>query len=405
MSGHATAGLVTTARDEAVMTTGGRKHRVALIAHGVHDRGGMERALAELVRRTRRDIEFVIVSPALADDLRNSVEWVRIRTPGRPYVLRFLVFFIVAGIRLRSLSADLRQSEGAIVPNRVDVATVQFCHAGYVAATGGLAPRDAPLLRRANTAASRFLSLLAERWCYRASRVRVFAAVSADIGRELTSHFPRVPVVVTPNGVDTDRFRPDAETRARVREAEGMAADDLIAVFVGGDWDRKGLGVAIAALAEAERRGAELFLWVVGDGDTRRFSEEARRHGVFDRIRFFGFRKDTERICQAADVFVLPTVYEAHPLSPHEAAACGLPVVVTRVNGVSELVGEDEAGLIVDRSPVAVGVALARLASDPSLRSRQSACAVKRAGHFTWDRSGESLLELYAMLGPRRERA
>ena len=119
---------------------GGLRPRLALVAHGVHDHGGMERALAELVRRARREVDFVVVSPTLADDLQREVDWVRVRTPRRPYVLRFLVFFVVAGLRLRRVRADLRQSEGAIVPNRVDVATVQFCHAGYVASTGSLAP-------------------------------------------------------------------------------------------------------------------------------------------------------------------------------------------------------------------------------------------------------------------------
>lgn len=397
------ASVAPPARVTVRRTRGDRKPRLALVAHGVHDHGGMERALAELVRRARREVDFVVVSPTLPDDLRREVEWVRVRTPPRPYVLRFLVFFVVAGLRLRRIRSDLRQSEGAIVPNRVDVVTVQFCHAGYVEATGSLAPSGAPLLRRANTAISRLLSLLAERWCYRPGRLRAFAAASADIGRELATHYSAVPVVVTPNGVDMRRFRPDAGVRAAVRAANGIAADDVVAVFVGGDWDRKGLAVVIAALDEAARAGSDVFLWVVGDGDEDRFTAEARRCGVDERVRFFGFCVDSERFCQAADVFVLPTLYEAHPLSPHEAAACGLPVVVTRVNGVEELIGDDEAGLIVDRTPAAVGAALVRLASDPARRAHQGKRAAERAAAFTWQRASDAYLELYASLAPERE--
>jgi UDP-glucose:(heptosyl)LPS alpha-1,3-glucosyltransferase len=386
-------------------TTSRRKPRVALVTHGVHDDGGMERALAELVRRVRHEVDFAVLSPTLADDLRPYVDWVRVRTPHRPYALRFLVFFLVAGLRLRRIRSDLRQSEGAIVPNRVDVVSVHFCHAGYHAATGHLAPPEAPLARRVNTAVSRLVSLLAERWSYRRGRVRVFAAVSADIGRELETHFAVAPVVVTPNGVDRDRFRPDDRARAELREACGVTPDEMVALFVGGDWDRKGLAVAIAGLAEAKRAGANVVLWVVGDGDERRFADEARRWGVADRVRFFGFRKDSERFCQAADVFVLPTLYEAHPLSPHEAAACGLPVVVTRVNGVDELVGDGDAGAVVERSAAAVGAALARLAADPSLRARQRGRAAERAAAFTWQHASDVYRELYASLVPRGERA
>jgi UDP-glucose:(heptosyl)LPS alpha-1,3-glucosyltransferase len=374
------------------------KPRVALVAHGVHDHGGMERALAQLVRRARGEVEFVVLSPTLADDLRRDVEWIRVRTPARPYVLRFLVFFLAAGLRLRTIDADIRHSEGAIVPNRVDVATVQFCHAGYVAATGRLAPPGAPLARRVNTALSRIVSILAERWSYRRDRLAAFAAASADIGRELAAHYPRVPVVVTPNGADTRRFRPDPRARARVRDACGASDADVIVLFVGGDWDRKGLGVAIAALAEAAPEAAELVLWVVGRGDEQRFKQQARDLGVLGRVRFFGFRDDTEQFFQAADIFVLPTLYEAHPLSPHEAAASGLPVVVTHVNGVTELVGDDEAGILVERSPAAVGAALARLANDPALRERQATRARERGAAFTWRRGSDALLDLYRSL-------
>jgi glycosyltransferase involved in cell wall biosynthesis len=163
--------------------------------------------------------------------------------------------------------------------------------------------------------------------------------------------------------------------------------------------------VVIAALDEAARAGSEVFLWVVGNGDEDRFTAEARRCGVDERVRFFGFCVESEQFCQAADVFVLPTLYEAHPLSPHEAAACGLPVVVTRVNGVEELVGDDEAGLIVDRTPAAVGAALVRLASDPARRAHQGKRAAERAAAFTWQRASNAYIELYASLAREREHA
>jgi glycosyltransferase involved in cell wall biosynthesis len=80
-----------------------------------------------------------------------------------------------------------------------------------------------------------------------------------------------------------------------------------------------------------------------------------------------------------------------------------LPIVVTRVNGVEELVGDDEAGLIVERTPAAVGAALAGLASDPARRARQGKRAAARAAAFTWERAGDAYLELFASLAPKRE--
>jgi UDP-glucose:(heptosyl)LPS alpha-1,3-glucosyltransferase len=180
------------------------------------------------------------------------------------------------------------------------------------------------------------------------------------------------------------------------------ATDRVVALFVGGDWDRKGLAIAIESLAVAVDRGAELELWVVGAGDERRFRRIAERAGVSARVRFFGFRAVADPYYAAADVFVLPTAYEAHPLVPHEAAAAGLPVVVTRVNGVDELIGEDEAGMLVERNPDAVGAALARLALDHELRERLGRAARARTRELTWERSSERMVSLYRRLEETR---
>jgi UDP-glucose:(heptosyl)LPS alpha-1,3-glucosyltransferase len=350
----------------------------------------MEHACAELVRHAQHDVDFTVVSCTLADDLRSLVTWCRVPAPPRPFFLKYATFALLAGARLARLREGTRHAVGAIVPNRVDVAAVHFCHAGFVAGTGGLVTGGTPLARRLNTAFTRVLSLVAERWCYRPSRVRMLAAVSAGIAHELQRFYPHVPVLVTPNGISRHRadVTPEPRTQGRV-----------VALFVGGDWDRKGLGLAIEGLAVAVARGADLELWVVGVGDERRFRRIAERAGVAERVRLLGFRAHVEPYYAAADLFVLPTAYEAHPLVPHEAAAAGLPVVVTRVNGVDELIGRNEAGLLVDRDADAVGAAMARLALDADLRERLGREARTRTRDLTWERSTAQMVSLYRDLG------
>lgn len=376
-----------------------RKPRVALVAHDVHDQGGMERAFAELIRQGHESVDFVVVSAELAPDLRPLVEWRRVVLPTRPFPLKFLAFGLAAGVKLRSVEADIVHTMGAIVPNRADVACVQFCHAGFRAATGRLAPPDSPLPRRLNSGLARALALAAERWCYRPARLRRFAAVSRGVAGELRQHYPSVPVAVTPNGVDPDRFRPDADVRRVVRAAQRVADEELVLLFVGGDWDRKGLGVAIEGMASAQPRlDVPLQLWVVGRGDESRFAGLAGRHGVGERICFFGPRADTERFFQASDVFVLPTLYETFSLVAYEAAASALPFVGTRVSGIDELAAGGEAGVLVPREPVAVADALVALAADPARRVRMGEAGRRRAGGYTWGRSVESVLSLYREL-------
>jgi glycosyltransferase involved in cell wall biosynthesis len=356
----------------------------------------MERVFAELIRRAHREFDVVVISSELAPDLAPLVKWKRTRVPRRPFPARFLLFYIAAGSRLWLLrrTAGLVHTCGALVPNRADLASVHFCHAGFREALGSRVDDGRPFLRRINTAVSAALGLAAERWSYTGGRSRVLGAVSEGVKGELERAYPGTPVVVTPNGVDLDRFRPDSSARREVRSSRGVRDDDFVALFVGGDWHHKGVGVLLEAVACSPG----IRLWVVGRGDVKAFARKAGQLGIADRVQFVGTQRDVERYYQAADVFVLPSRYEAFPLVSLEAAACGLPLLTTRVNGVAELVGNGEAGWTLERSVEAFAGALREIAGDAERRRRMGRAARSRAEAFTWEVSAASVLGLYREL-------
>jgi glycosyltransferase involved in cell wall biosynthesis len=365
----------------------------------------MERVCAELIRNGHATCDFVVVAATVAPELQRFIrDWLPVRVPTRPFPLKFATFWFNAARHLRSLDVDLVYTVGAIVPNRVDVAAVHFCHAGFVSAEHQLAPESAPPLRRANTALARVLALAGERWCYRPGRLRAFAAVSAGVGAEVSEHYPGTPVYVTPNGVDRKRFRPDPQSREQVRRTSGIG-DEPVALFVGGDWDRKGLTIAMHALAHVRERGPDLRLWVVGSGDRERFSALAGELGVASAVSFLGPRNDVERVLAAVDIFVLPSAYEAHPLVGLEAAACALPIVATRVHGIADLLAEGDAGILVERDADSVGDALLSLANDPELRLRLGRGALARSASYSWQASTAAVVDLYRSLLTEREEA
>lgn len=370
-----------------------RRPIVVLVAHAVGDRGGMERAMAELVARASESFRFVVLSRDLDSSLKRIAEWVRVPVPARPAPLRFAAFYVVAGLRLLRIRADLVHTLGAIIPNRCDVASVHSCHAGSRAKTGALAPREAPLGRRVNTTILHAMALLAERWSYRPGRARRVAVVSTGVGAEIALHFPGVLATVTPNGVDLDRFRPSPATRLEVRREQSVSDDDVVVLFVGGIWEHKGLPLVVEGVARAqEATEVRLHLWVVGAGDV----SAIRARAVFPRMTFFGRRSDTERFYAASDLFVLPSMYEAAPLVTYEAAASGVPIVATRVGGVTELVGEEQAcGILVERSAAAVSEAILQLAAQPTLRAAMGSEGRRRASQYTWARSAESVTTIY----------
>jgi len=115
-------------------------------------------------------------------------------------------------------------------------------------------------------------------------------------------------------------------------------------------------------------------------------------------VRFFGFRGAVEQFYGVAEALVLPSLYEADSLVMREAAAAGLSIIVSRVNGIEELVGDDEAGFVVDREPGAIAAALARLADDELLRFRQAETARTNARAMSWERSTAGVVNLYRRL-------
>lgn len=374
------------------------KPRVVLVAHGVHDDGGMERACAELVRRAHQEFDFIVISAELDPALRTLVKrWIRIRVPMRPIPLKFVLFWLQAGLRVRLTRADLVHTVGALIPNRVDVASIHFCHAGYLRAVRRLAPASAPLPRRINTSIAHFLALLAERWSYRRGRLRAFAAVSRGVCQELRDNYPGIEVRLTPNGVDTDRFHPDPDARAELRAAAGVDGG-TVAAFIGSDWHWKGLPLVLSALAEVRQRGVDMRLWVLGTGDRRRFGTLAESLSLGPAVSFCGFRSDTERVLAAADLFVLPSLYETFSLVALEAAATGLPVVVTPVHGIGDMVRDENAGVVVERRTSSIAGALLTLGRDRRLREKLGAHALSASRAYSWGSSAGSMIKLYRSL-------
>ena len=313
---------------------------------------------------------------SIPDDLRPLVDWHRIPwVRWNSYRVRWLVFFVLAGIRVAQLRPRVVHCVGPtpVIPNRADLNTVTFCHAAFGEATAGRSVKGSS--SSLGWRLGQRLALALERRWFR--RVRMLGALSEDGAEDLRRHYPDAEVVLTPRGIDIGGLRPDPETRRALRAEEGIPEGAVAALFVDQQHrPLKGLDLAIEGFAVAAR-GPDLLL-VLGAG-SEACAGLAERLGVAGRVRFLGYRLDVERVYQAADLFLLPTAYETFCRAAHEAAACGLPVVATPVSGIRQLVGRDEAGVVVRRNPADIARALDRLAADPDLRARMGGVARERA--------------------------
>jgi len=157
--------------------------------------------------------------------------------------------------------------------------------------------------------------------------------VSEAVRAHLEGFLPKRTVVVR-NGI------PDPS--ARWRRHEDQAPYRFL--FVGRLTKRKGLHVALEALAELEEKAWALD--VVGDGPQRsELENQVLVLGIEDRVRFWGFRDDVADWMARADCLLFPSFDEGMPLTLMQAIRVGLPVLASRIDPVAELV-EDESRLI-----------------------------------------------------------
>ena len=122
-----------------------------------------------------------------------------------------------------------------------------------------------------------------------------------------------------------------------------------------------------------------------GAGTWRRYQRLADSLGVGGAVHWLGVVREMPVVYELADAFVLPSSYETFSLVTFEAAASGLPIVATPVNGVRELIEDGRNGLLIAPEPEAIAERLRRLAADPALRERLGAAARRSALAFSWE--------------------
>ena len=132
---------------------------------------------------------------------------------------------------------------------------------------------------------------------------------------------------------------------------------------------------------------------VAGDGPL-----EAELRARAPQLRLLGRREDVADLYAAADVVVLPSVWEARSLTAQEALLAGRPLVATRVGGLPELLG-DGAVLVPPNDPAALGAAVRRLLDDPAEAAAVAARGRARAAGWPTERdTAEQVAAVYAEL-------
>jgi phosphatidylinositol alpha-mannosyltransferase len=229
-------------------------------------------------------------------------------------------------------------------------------------------------------------------------RLDACVAVSDPVVDSVRPHFPTLPFVTVPNGIDTEFFSPSAEP------LPALAGKRTI-VFVGRFDPRNGVKHAIEAFAVVRSRRDDVRLVIVGDGPLRPLVERLVPEGFREDVVFAGrVNRLRPRYLASADLLCTPCSLASFGMVLLEGMSSGLPVVASRLPGFERVMRDGIDGLMVERADDTAGFADAidRLLDDPALRARMGAAGRERAvSTFAWPIVVDQLEALYCDLTAR----
>lgn len=231
--------------------------------------------------------------------------------------------------------------------------------------------------------------------------VRLVIAVSENVKRNVQAHYqlPDRCFRLAYTGVDMPKGAPaySRHELKNIRSQLGIGEDDLVVLFVGTEFRRKGLDALLQGLAQAPRARFKLLVAGGGGGRFDYYKGLAEKMQMSREVRFLGLVQDIERIYPIADMYVLPTLADPCPLAPLEAMAAGVATVMSSsdFNGSAELIRNGEALILSDpHDPQEIAMALMTL-MDSRLRKELAEKGRQLVSQLTWDKTAADTVAAY----------
>ena len=240
--------------------------------------------------------------------------------------------------------------------------------------------------------------LLLEKIIFKQKRYRQITCISEQCKREIMHHYklPANDIGVIYNGVDTDAFTPRMKLQYRdtLRAKYRITSDEVLLLFVGSGFKRKGLKYVIDAFPFIKDKKIKLL--VAGKGKARKYQKLAKDNGITDRIIFAGVYKNIQEIYAAGDIFVFPSEYDAFGTACLEAMASGLPVVASKTSGVSEIITHGKDGFVINHPINAQEIAhYIHLLLEEEKRGQMGTAARQKAELYSFEANVEKTLRIY----------
>lgn len=203
-------------------------------------------------------------------------------------------------------------------------------------------------------------------------------------------------IAIIPNGIELERFIHPA--RVLTRQRLGLADDAVVAVFVGRMSGEKSVERLITVYQNLAQEESRSHLLLVGAGpELEDYRQLVTRLGLQGRVTITGRipYHDVPDYLALSDFFVTASVTEVHPFTLIEAAAAGLPTLGIRSPGVSDVIQEDQTGLLAEDSDLSFGLRFLKLVNDAALRHDLGQAALEYSHQLSAHANARKILQLY----------
>jgi len=239
-----------------------------------------------------------------------------------------------------------------------------------------------------------------EKQMYKYSDCQMFLPVSSLVKIKVLEAFKidEQNIRVIHPGVDVERFQSvNPNNRKEIRHTFGISEADFLILFVGMNFEVKGLDSLLSAIAllKSDYDNDQVRVLVVGKGDTKKYKALAKKLGIGEQLIFSGIQKDIEKIYPAGDILVMLSKFDTFGMVVTEAMAASLPVIISETVGAKDLVIQGENGFVVDREDIDMISSKIKLLLNKQKRLEMGERAHQTALKNTWEKMTLKVLNVY----------
>ncbi|MFN3966284.1 MAG: glycosyltransferase family 4 protein [Endomicrobiia bacterium] len=383
--------------------------KIAIIVREYHRKGGISKVVVEIAERMANLGYEVHIFTGNYDKIENTkvifhkipiIKGVVFNKLGLYKISKFLQgisFCIISKFYLKYDIFDIVHVNGDTLA-KFDIRMAHSCHKAWLKLANKNLKGPFDWIKK-NLNPHHWRILITEKFNFTKGNYKKIIAISEITKQEIIENYnvPFGDIVVVPLGVDLNKFNPEHKKlyRSEIRNKYNISEEEIVLLFVGYDFHRKGLEFVIKAISRLKNQDIKLL--VVGRDKVWPYINLAKKINVIDKIIFVGAQNEINKFYSASDIFVFPTIYEPFGLVVIEAMASGLPVIVSKIAGSAEIITDSKDGMLIGdpKNVEEISEKLYFLIKNKELREEIGKNARITAENFSWDKITDRIINVY----------